>query len=312
MFCFISFLRSVEIGRGTKSDTFASMPGKCADVYCYLMIIWSFLEIFEYIIKYHQMGYHQYSQQAILDDIFEYQNGRLIIQVVPFWGKFPSLESSPNGAAAWSVWVFDIESIYNPLRWLISSHYKCQNSELHSWLWVQLNPVVWIATLDKSTCPILGYQSIVLRQSHSQTWWHTVFVDFHRCFGVSIHYTPYPLVLFFYCVVQWLTAFPQRHPCHFPWLTCTCLSRLKMEKTQSASISQEFAQSEQEKLQEHQIREAWLTFFLLVQRCAKYNWYLVPFQPAQVAQDYWKDDQPKIWLCNLTSDVFRCSSEKEL
>lgn len=52
--------------------------------------------------------------------------------------------------------------------------------------------------------------------------------------------------------------------------------------------------------------------FLLVQRCAKYNWYLVPFQPAQVAKNYWKDDQPKILLCNLTSDVFRCSSEKEL
>ena len=128
--------------------------------------------------------------------------------------------------------------------------------------------------------------------------------------GLYTLYTIPTCFVLFYCVVEWLTAFPQRHPCHFPWLTCTCLSRLKMEKTQSASISQEFAQSEQEKLQEHQIREAWLTFFVSAKMC-KVQLISSAFS-AQVAKDYWKDDQPKIWLCNLTSDVFRCSSEKEL
>lgn len=46
---------------------------------------------------------------------------------------------------------------------------------------------------------------------------------------------------------------------------------LWMEKTQSAAISKEFAQKRTKKKQEHQIREAWLTFFWLVQRCAQYN-----------------------------------------
>ena len=75
----------------------ARKPGKCADVYCYLMIFddfWIISDIFEYIIKYHQMGYHQYSQQAILDDIFEYQNGRFIIHDGLLAGLNTTMKSS--------------------------------------------------------------------------------------------------------------------------------------------------------------------------------------------------------------------------